>query len=295
MKIRFCFLFVFIISSVLMAVDVNWTGPITFTPANPAVGDSVIIKARFSVMNGSVQNLMLIGTIDGNNSYSKIYPSIMGPKSMIVTVNWTAAHSTKMMRLQGQPSKVKVEFRFNSKIPVTTNSNTIETTILVKDAAPTIIPGQNITQRKPELNLGPCYENASGTTDLVPVALSFTYVQYGKFTYKIVYKNTGPRCLKNVRMKITYPLNGVETLYKEFNLSPLADGWAIKAGETRTITGNFDRHDLPYQAFQTSIDSEVQEISFSIDLKLILDPADEVAETNEGNNTLVKHLTWVED
>jgi len=278
-----------------MAVDVNWSGPVTFTPAAPAVGDNVIIKARFTVMNGSVQNLMLTGAIDGNTVYTKIYPSITGPKTMIITVNWTAAHSTKIMRLEGQPSNVKVEFRFGSKIPVTTSADTIETTIPVKDALPALGIGQNVSQKKPDFTLAPCYANADGTTDLVPVELSFSYIQYGKFTYKIVYKNTGPRCLKNVRMKITYPVNGVDTLYKEFNPPPLADGWVIKAGETRTITGSFDRHDLPIQAFHQDIDSELQEITFSIDLKLTLDPLMEVVETNESNNTLVKHLTWVED
>jgi hypothetical protein len=246
-------------------------------------------------MNGSVQNLMLTGTIDGNTVYSKIYPSITGPKSMIVTVNWTAAHSTKMMRLQGQPSNVKVEFRFNSKIPVTTNSNTIEATIPVKDAAPTLGIGQNLSQKKSDFTLAPCYENANGTTDLVPVEFSFNKTGYSNFTYKIVYKNTGPRCLKNVRLKITYPYSGVDTLYKEFLHSAGADGWAIKAGETRTQTGTFQKNQIPEQAYTKDIDSQLQEITYSINFKLILDPANEVAETNEGNNTLVKHLTWVED
>jgi hypothetical protein len=296
MKIRYCFLFVFIMSSALMAVDVNWSGPITFTPAAPAVGDNVIIKARFTVMNGSVQNLMLTGTIDGNTVYSKIYPSITGPKTMIVTVNWTAAHSTKIMRQQGQPSNVKVEFRFSSKIPVTTNTDTIETTIPVKDAPPALGIGQNVSQKKPDFTLAPCYANADGTTDLVPVEFSFKYIKFGKFSYTVSIKNTGPRCLKILRYKITYPLNDVDTTFAEHSFPDKPDGWVIYADETRTIHGTFDRHTIPYQAFQTSIDSEVQEISFSIGgLKLVVDPLMEVVETNEANNVIETGLHWVED
>lgn len=286
----------FIMSSALMAVDVNWSGPITFTPASPAVGDNVIIKTRFTVMNGSVQNLMLTGAIDGNTVYSKIYPSITGPKTMIVTVNWTAAHSTKMMRLEGQPSNVKVEFRFSSKIPVTTNTDTVEATIPVKDALPTLGIGQNVSQKKPDFTLAPCYENANGTTDLIPVNFSFKYIQFGKFTYTVTIKNTGPRCVNKLRYKITYPYNGVDTVYKEYSFPAKQDGWVISAGETRSMQATFDRHDLPYQVFHTSIDSEEQEITFSIDgLKLVIDPLMEVVETNEANNVYETGLHWVED
>lgn len=295
MKLRYCVLFAFILSTALMAADVNWTGPITVTPANPSVGDHVTIKARVSVLNGNLDNLTVAGKIDGNTVYSNTFTNITAPKTLIITVNWTAAHTTKMARLQGQPSNVKVEFSFSSTSPVNTNANSIEAVIPVKDAQPTLNQGQNITQQTPKMDLGPCYENQNATTDLIPTEFSFNYTKFGKFSYKVSLKNTGPRCVKSFHYKITYLLNGVETVYKTFELPAGADGWALKANETRTITRTFDRHELPYQAFQTSIDSSVQEISFNFVLKLTIDSDNEVSETNEMNNVIEKNLSWIED
>jgi hypothetical protein len=298
MKIKYFLLFVFAISSALMAANVNWSGSITFTPANPAVGDNVTIEARFAVMNGTVNNINVIGKIDGKTVYSNLFPSTTGPQTITIPVTWTAAHSTKMSRLKGKPSKVKVEFSFSTPDTIETKGYSTETLITVKDAiiSPITGIGQNVSQAQPDFELAPCAANANGTTDLVPVEFSFKYLQYGKFQYTIGIKNTGPRCVKKFHYKITYLYNGVDTVYREAAFPVKPNGWALEAGETHTIKATFDRHDLPYGIFHTSIDSEVQEISFTLNgLKLVVDFTMEVNETNETNNVYEKSLHWVED
>lgn len=295
MKIKLLLLIALSFASALTAADVSWVGPITFNPANPAVGDNVRIQVRFSVMKGTVENLNVMGTVDGDMIYSKTFVKITGPKSTGITVNWKAAHYTKIMRQQGQPSNIKVVFSFTQAGIHPSPDQTIEATIPVSDPAPGTGGNQNITQQQPNLVLDPCFENADGNTDLVPLEFSFKSIGSNKFSYKIVYKNIGPRCLKSVFLKITYPYNGVDTIYKQFLHLPQDGLWAIKAGETKTQTGTFQRTEIPDQAYSKYIDSEAQEITYKITFKLTLDPNSEIQETDESNNVILKNHSWVED
>lgn len=296
MKIKYCLFFVLAISSALMAANVTWTGPITFTPANPFVGDNVTIQASLIVKNGVVNNIDVTGKIDGKIVYSNLFPIVNNQQTITFPVNWIAAHSTKMMRKQGQPSKVKVEFSFSTTDAVGTTGYSTETFITVSDAlSATGIP-QNLSQNQPNVELTPCYANANGTTDLKPVKFSFKYIKYGKFLYTVGIKNEGPRCVKKLQCKITYYLNGVDNVYKEFSFLPRTNGWVLEAGETRYMQMTFNRKDLPLTAFTISNDSETQESFFTLDgLKLVVDFTMEVVETDETNNVYRTVLNWVED
>jgi hypothetical protein len=188
---------------------------------------------------------------------------------------------------------VAVEFTFSTSQPHQTQGATVQGVIVVQDGLAR--PGLPEGTQPGGLVLNDCQAHVLGQTDIELVSVDFTYKIFGKFSYRIVFRNAGPRCLRSLKFRISYPHQGQDRTYEEIVVPAGADGWLIKAGETRSFTGEFDRHKIPSDAFIKEVDSEVQEISFMLNgLKITLDPGNEISETNEGNNTKTINLSWVE-
>ncbi len=281
------------------AIDIKWN-PLNVNPAEAIVGQQVVIKAPLTVLNGSVNNLKVIGKVDGQIVYNHTFATLQGPTSQIITVNWTAAHSKVMPHIIGQPSNVKIEFIVdpqNTSGDSNTSDNRVEKIIKVRDGFQQPGPMTNVKIKKPGLVIlkDPCIAARNDTTDLVPIEFKFNRTGFHKFYYSMKYKNTGPRCVKSVKWRVTYMDQGVQKVLAQGEHKPVGGKlFALKAGDVKLFGRSFDRVDLPQTAFERNPISEEMTMEYSIDFTFTVDFDNGVNETNEGNNSIVKHLKWDE-
>lgn len=282
------------------AISVSWIPEITVTPTAPRVGQQVTIRARFTVAGGTVNNLRIVGKVDGTVKYNHVFASITGPVSKTITINWTAKHSTRHARLAGQPSNVLVEFEMDplSMGPTTPYSGKkVEKSIKVYDAAPMLQARPRVIRAvRPQIQIPPCVANNNKTTDLVPTLFNLEKTGYRQFRMTMKYRNTGPRCVHSVKWRVTYQANGVTKVLKHGEHKPVGSKlYTLEAGKSKYFMFAFYKSDFAPMAFETYVDQEEREIKFDIDLKFTVDWNNAVMETNESNNSITKHLSWIED
>jgi len=282
------------------AISVNWVPEITVQPAAPRVGQTVTIKARFTVAGGTVYNLRIVGKVDGTVKYSQVFAGITGPVTKNININWTAKHSTMYARLAGQPSNVLIKFEMDpiNMGPTTPYSGKkVEKSIKVYDAAPMLQARPRLVRTvRPKVQIPPCIANNNKTTDIVPTRFKLENTGYKQFRMTMKYENTGPRCVPSVKWRVTYQDNGVTKILKQGEHNPIGSKlYALEAGQSKYFLFAFYKSDFSPTAFETSVDQEEREIRFDIDLKFTVDWNNAVVETNEGNNSITKHLSWIED
>jgi hypothetical protein len=273
---------------------------ITVTPTAPRVGQTVTIKARFTVAGGTVNNLRIVGKVDGTVKYNHVFASITGPVTKIITINWTAKHSTRQARLVGQPSSVLIKFEMDpiSMGPTTPYSGKdVEKSIKVYDAALMLQARPRLIRTvRPQIQIPPCVANNNKTTDLVPILFKLENTGNKQFRMTMKYKNTGPRCVPSVKWRVTYQDNGVTKVLKHGEHKPIGSKlYALEAGQSKYFLFAFYKRDFSPTAFDTYVDQEEREIRFDINLKFTVDWNNAVMETSEGNNSIIKHLSWIED
>lgn len=137
-------------SLLVLAVDAQWTTPITVTPASLSTGVTANVTANFRIFDGAIENLHVIGgVVGGATFYDKTFAHLGNHVITVATFNWTPSTSgTYTLYFQIDPSATSAD----------TNASNNRVELVV-----TVTGGTGQPNLKPVVSYSPAHPAAGDT------------------------------------------------------------------------------------------------------------------------------------
>jgi hypothetical protein len=285
--------------------DPKWSVGISMTPASVSVGDTVRFTATLWVKQGPVDNLRIIGGVDGTHIFTRDYRHCDRQYLEELNFTWTAVAGNHRAWFQIDPdattpdidrsnNRTEISFLTNISPPARDGSSL---TVTVHSSTGTggghggntlTLTGRTATLLR---TIDPC-EDSDAPADLSLDFLGFNRVSLSvddpvQYNYTFRVKNLGSKCIKEFKWRI---VNNVGVVITEGTKKTLkVHGYVIRPGHSIELTGVIDMASIGNYDICRGMSGEM----LCVHVKGVVDPLNDIFETDETNNeSPISTLYW---
>jgi hypothetical protein len=294
MRFKVCiilFVLSIVFTNIGLSADALWVGTPTYSPAEPMIASDITVQAVLRVRGGTLNNFRVTAGYGSTNLYDHTFESTAVGNNQTITFTFRPPNPGELtINFLIDPDRISADAE--------PNNNNTNVTINVRglNFTPQRTTGRVIQKQtnknpnispdlgNPEIVTDNCEHNKNQTADLIVSDFQDSYtnrlgVITHHFSFKI--KNTGRKCIGFVKWRIID--RNSNTIGKEGELRAGGGSkYRLEGGEEKTVSGELIAWDFSVYQRYGGPDNPYAAVWIAV----IVDPENEVEESDEGNNRL---------